>query len=418
MSHHFLYRSLPYSPFKAILQTSKPPNTKTLALYTLRKLITASQLTHFLLLLDNDTHLTMSRTRSNSYIERFNFARKNVEEFPQSLLDIASFECIIGNEPIFTRELLETAAKSVDEARNSATCHETIVIPHVLGGDARMIQGSAAPYGKNLRFTSSWCMFEVDGKSSPYSIVEERDPTAVTSQHTLEPGDGSHPLRQQIMQMRTTVDEQLQLKAMEAKLLSGSTWMELQKLLLKLPAKVDNIVTIALGSPFKNDQFDKLCPRTCEQHLMASAVSTFLPQYYASDAPIPIVAYDPAYNVEALRVLSDLPSPITVVSQPYQYLSMSPNSLVFCVGVPSFTPVIEIVADLMFPSGPLAMLCNELWEQPWHAQGQNTVLEHRVPRVSKMLDLYDEPLWHGESVDRSDVESGWLWSMVWYARKE
>jgi hypothetical protein len=205
---------------------------------------------------------------------------------------------------------------------------------------------------------------------------------------------------------------------MEAKLLSGSTWVELQKLLLKLPAKVDNIVNIALGSPFKYDQLDKLCPRTCEQHLMASPISTFLQQHYGSDAPIPIVAYDPAYNVEALRVLSDLPIPITVVSQPHQYPSMSPNSLVFCIGVPSFTPVFEIIADLIFPSGPLAMLCNELWKHPWHAQGQNIVLEHRVPRVSKMLDRYHDLIWLGESVDRSDVDSGWLWSMVWYARKE
>jgi hypothetical protein len=360
----------------------------------------------------------MSRTHSKSYSEKLNLVRKNVEEFPQNLLDIASFECIIGNEPIFTRELLETAAKSVDEARNPATCQETIVIPHVLGGDAHMIEGSAAPHSKNLRFTSFWCMFEVDGKSPPYSVVDERNPFAVTSQHTLKPDHASHPLRQQIMQMRTTVDEQLQLKAMEAKLLSRSAWVELQKLRLKLPVKVDNIVTIALGSPFKHDQRDKLCPRTCEQHLMVSAISKFLQQHYASDVPIPIVAYDPEYNVEALRILSDVPSPITVVSQPYQYLSISPNSLVFCVGVPSFTPVFEIIADSMFPSRPLGMLCNELREQPWHAQCQNTAFEHRVPRVSKMWVLYDEPLWLGESVDRRDVDSGWLWSIMWYARKK
>jgi hypothetical protein len=138
----------------------------------------------------------MSRAISNSYIERSNFARKNVEEFPQNLLDIASLERIIGNKPFFTRELLETAAKSVDEARNPATCQETTIIPHVLGGDARITEGSAAPHGKNLRFTSSWCMFEVDGKSSPYSVVDERNPAAVTLQHTLKPDDDRHTLRQ------------------------------------------------------------------------------------------------------------------------------------------------------------------------------------------------------------------------------
>jgi hypothetical protein len=97
---------------------------------------------------------------------------------------------------------------------------------------------------------------------------------------------------------------------------------------------------------------------------------------------------------------------------------MSPNSLVFCVGVPAFSPVFENIADSMFPSGPLGVVCNELREQPWHAQGQNTAFEHRVPRVGKMLNLYDEPLCRGESVDRRNVDSGWLWSIVWYARKK
>jgi hypothetical protein len=93
--------------------------------------------------------------------------------------------------------------------------------------------------------------------------------------------------------------------------------VELQKLLLKLPAKSDTIVTFALGSHFKYGQLNELYPRTCEQHPMASAISTFLQQHYASYAPILTVAYDPEYNVEALRVLSDLPSPITMVVQPY-----------------------------------------------------------------------------------------------------
>lgn len=360
----------------------------------------------------------MSRTRSKSYSERSKLARKSVEEYPDVLLDVASFECIMDNQPIFTRGILEIAAYHVDRARNPATCQEPITIQHVLGGNARMIPGSAIPRSKNLNFTSSWRIFEANGKTSPYLIADETDPNAVTSQHTLKPDDITHPLRQKISQMDITADEQVQLQAMEAKLLSRPAWVELQKLLLKLPAKVDNIVTIALGSPFHQDQPGKLLPRRCEQHLMASAIATFLQKHYAAESPVPIVAYDPTYDIEALRVLSSLPAPIMVVSQPYQYLSVTQNSLVICIGAPSFIPVFEIIADSLFPCGPLAMFCNELWEQPWHARGQNTVLEHRVPRVGKMLELYDDPLWLGEGVDRRDAVSGWLWSVVWYARKE
>jgi len=49
-----------------------------------------------------------------------------------------------------------------------------------------------------------------------------------------------------------------------------------------------------------------------------------------------------------------------------------------------------------------------------------TQLDKRVPRVSKMLDLYYEPLWLGEDVeDCKDVHLfSWFKEPVYYARME
>jgi hypothetical protein len=47
------------------------------------------------------------------------------------------------------------------------------------------------------------------------------------------------------------------------------------------------------------------------------------------------------------------------------------------------------MADLLYPSGPAALLCHELFEQPWHLEGKNACMDQRVPRVAKMLEQYE-----------------------------
>jgi hypothetical protein len=84
---------------------------------------------------------------------------------------------------------------------------------------------------------------------------------------------------------------------------------------------------------------------------------------------------------------------------------------------PAFIPIQEIIADSLFPSGPAAMFSNEIVKHPWHEEGKNTSMNQRVPRVAKMLELYEDPLWFGGDLGhsgRNDEELGWMHSAVWY----
>jgi len=69
------------------------------------------------------------------------------------------------------------------------------------------------------------------------------------------------------------------------------------------------------------------------------------------------------------------------------------------------------------------MLSNELVEQAWHKQGKAPMMDQRVPRVAKMLELYEEPLWMGGKFGGAEEADGkeemeWWKHVVWYKRKE
>jgi hypothetical protein len=70
---------------------------------------------------------------------------------------------------------------------------------------------------------------------------------------------------------------------------------------------------------------------------------------------------------------------------------------------PAFISIQEIIADSLFPSGPAAMFSNEIVKHPWHEEGKNTSMNQRVPRVAKMLALYEDPLWFGGDLGHSGL---------------
>ena len=119
------------------------------------------------------------------------------------------------------------------------------------------------------------------------------------------------------------------------------------------------------------------------------------------------------------NLLGHMSAPITVVSQPYQYLSITPRTLVMCIGPPGFVPIYEIIADSLFPSGPAAIICNTqvLMEYSWHAKCLGSPMDQRVPRVAKILELYDDPVFLGGLMDETK-ELGWIANVSWLARKE
>jgi hypothetical protein len=79
------------------------------------------------------------------------------------------------------------------------------------------------------------------------------------------------------------------------------------------------------------------------------------------------------------------------------------------------------MADMLFPSGPAAILTHELKEAPWHAEGKAWLLDARILRVAKMLEQYEVD-WTGHFIDK-DADPGradfsWLRQLVWYSRKK
>ena len=255
--------------------------------------------------------------------------------------------------------------------------------------------------------------------------------------YTLKPNDPGHPLRDIVASMDES-PQLPQLRDLEAALLASPYWAKLKKHLLNLEAKVDNIVCVALGDIVTHKGLlgpptDELSLRSASQHLLATLISRFLSKHYAEaksptssnepKVPIPIVAFDPKYGIQSHNILSRLDPPIDVVSDPCHMLSVTPNTLFMCVHLPNDIPFWEIIAGICFPSGPAAMLCNEIHKFSWHEEGLIQHIDSWTPRVGCMLDKFDKT-WLGAAcngvhrvVDGED-SSKWMVVMYLYARKK
>ena len=179
---------------------------------------------------------------------------------------------------------------------------------------------------------------------------------------------------------------------------------------------------VALGPLFYGNGREGALFRVSTQHLLACFASKYLSQRYAEasgDTPsIPILARDPAYKFEDVRLLSHLEPPITVVSDPYQYLAITPSTLIIAIYAPVFVPFLDIAADICFPSGPAAILCHEVANHPWHKDGLVATLDPWTPRVGRMLEGMDVVWLNGEEGAQNRVDQEWGRNLHWYARKE
>lgn len=137
--------------------------------------------------------------------------------------------------------------------------------------------------------------------------------------------------------------------------------------------RVDNIVCLAFGSTtyILGDG-----NRAATQHTFACAVSNYLSQRYATKSStdatpcsVPIVAQDPSYFSEDALVLSYFKPSMSVVAEPYQYLTI-PSTLVISLYPLTDLPIYKIVADITFPMGTVAMVCADILSHPWHKEGK------------------------------------------------
>jgi hypothetical protein len=292
-----------------------------------------------------------------------------------------------------------------------------------LEGDGSKAIWAGGSKDKNppLTFSNSYVMQERLGKQTLYIIAPSR-PYSVAEQYSLLPDDlETNPLRLSVAKMTPPVANLALMAKWQRHIMRHRVWHTIEKLLRNMAVKVDNIVCLALGPPNQEDRKNVLNPRTSAQHLVACCAAKFLAAHYGQGKQIPIVAHNPAYTVTDLQLLSSLPHRITIVSSPYQCLSITPNTLVFIIYAPVFIPIFEIITDSLFPSGPAAMFCTELQWQPWHENGHNALLDQRVPSVAKMLELYYEPLWLGDDADGgkdTDNIVGWFHHPVFNSRME
>ncbi|KAF1848948.1 uncharacterized protein K460DRAFT_375720 [Cucurbitaria berberidis CBS 394.84] len=360
-----------------------------------------------------------------------------IELDESAFVDAKGFEETMGR-PIFTRALIEQAANDVEQAREgvSRTANQLSDASLVLGAGARVGQISLPV--SYMYWVNTFTLAEGGNTVAPhrpYYIGSNNEKTIFSATPTFKPNDPDHPLRKHVASMPDPPELKL-IEGYEAALLASPFWAGVRQRLDNLQVRIENIVCMALGTPFRYDDMgnyaETVSDRRCTQHLLACAISKYLSQrYYASSAPspssqtpIPIVAHDPSYNFNALSILSRLSPPITIVSDPHQYLSITPSTLIIAIGIPVFVPIYEIAADICFPSGPAALLCYEIWEHPWHKQGKTMGLDQWTPRVGKMLELYAAEWLGSEAVDADPEVAGenaihaWAQNLFWYARKE
>jgi hypothetical protein len=356
-----------------------------------------------------------------------------------NLKDVKAFEASLDNKPIFSRDLIKKVAEYVEQVREGRQpdTEKPTQLPHILGGGFYTLTiPLRPPESVTVSWLNAYRLSEKKGKHPGYCINTLKD--GCDGVATLKPDDPDHPLRQEIARM----PEPPQLKEMdqfETKFLMSKFWAGLRGRLDTLTVPVKNIVCIGLGTLFTNEYASSerkitskggMNYRSTSQHLLACSCADYLSNRYAkssssSPSPIPILARDPSYKLKDMKIFSHLCPPITVVSDPYEYLSITPNTLVIAISLPVFVPIHEIAADVCFPSGPAAILCNEIFEFPWHKHGLMASLDQRTPRVSKMLEKYDKQ-WLGKGLEGpaalgSEYETainGWAQDQFLYARKE
>jgi hypothetical protein len=163
---------------------------------------------------------------------------------------------------------------------------------------------------------------------------------------------------------------------MQSRILTSPAWEEMKKVLVALPVRVYHIVCLALGNVFDRSGDNTLDPHTCSQHLSTCATVDFLEHYggIVASSTIPIVVYESTYDANMVRLLARLPHLIEVVSCLHEYLGITPNTLVMCLYISHPVLTYKIVADLLFPSGLVALPYHEMLEQPWSPGAKRYVM--------------------------------------------
>ncbi|KAF2871504.1 hypothetical protein BDV95DRAFT_606943 [Massariosphaeria phaeospora] len=320
---------------------------------------------------------------------------------PSGRIDLNAYERKIKFRPIFTRARLEEAAGKVDRLRNSLDDKNVDRIRKANKGVGPVV---FVTWPKFNHFANDTVYGTLD---PPYSIKKMHYPqtldTTTLKPPMLETDARSRARRQGWAAYKDPV-AQAELQTMEKDWLSSKYWSQMQKFLADMLTKprVKNIVCIALGAMYRDPSKRNgrgtgigLIKGSSHQHLVACSIANHLTAMYHQAGEIPdpieILAHDPDYSERDAGLLAQLNPPIHVVSDPYHFLSITENTLVMVICMPMFVPWLDIIVDAL-PNGPAALLCNTVWDFPWHKEGVVHHLDVWTPRIGAMLDMYDQTL--------------------------
>ena len=276
---------------------------------------------------------------------------------PQVFEDARAFEDSLDNGILFTHAFFEKAAEQVEIVRKGNPNMPLLFTPRVLGGGQvkGRVPARASP-AVSLSFGGVFICAS-DTMRPAYHIRTPHHQNAkyeFSDTMALRP-DSLQSTHQQASPRCSTSEEYNGIpKSLETSMLRSRFWASVRKQLDALTVPVDNIVCVALGTMHgRTEEEGRKEDTSATQHVLACTISTYLSQRYAATSttsstptPIPIVARDPAYKLEDMVMLSQCDPPITVVSEPYQYLSITPSTPLISLYQPVFVPVFQVAADI------------------------------------------------------------------------
>jgi hypothetical protein len=183
-----------------------------------------------------------------------------IETNPQSLLSLASLERQVANKPIFTRRMLEQAAKNVEQARkNQKTIQINGIYPNVRA-KIWPVPGAGPAFGVDIDFQKRFTMADDGQEALPYILHvidgQRFDADSIVCTNTITP-NSSNALRRRAQKESPDPNKMDYLKKMEHKWAATSQWASIKKKLVTMASEVEikNIVCIGLGKmPIFRDQ--------------------------------------------------------------------------------------------------------------------------------------------------------------------
>ncbi|KAI4666768.1 uncharacterized protein J4E79_002808 [Alternaria viburni] len=288
-----------------------------------------------------------------------------------TILDIKAFRDSIGDRPIFNRSVMLDAANQLTAARYG----RDVTLTNYRGerrvrSAQRLLLPNQIPvllYAGIHHLVDQWQDDRINNDDISPILID-------SGQRVEELGDVND--FSQLMAMLDLSKRLWRKSHLRSHLLDS-----VQK--LKHTARISNIVCIGLGTlhtldPNKNNPII--------QHVVASALAQYLTRMYEAEGmplekPIRIIAQDPAYTLRDRQILSKLPVPIEVVTDPEGFLAINESSLVYSAF--AMVPVKQIVADLAAATpdgkGPAALFVNNDFRDKIHGNVDRAVYDRDQP---------------------------------------